>query len=171
MGKKEMGAEAETVYRDKRGRKLDMLEEMMRQQRIREGKEAKQEKEEYEWGTGTKQKADKKRLAEEFAEVAAAPFARYADDPKLEAHLKDKIRADDPMAEYIQNKRIHTDKQNHAKPKYKGPPGPGNRFGIRPGYRWDGVDRGSDFEQRLMKSLNEKSAIKADYAAWSAADM
>jgi pre-mRNA-splicing factor CWC26 len=171
MGAKEMGKEAETVYRDKRGRKLDMLEEMMRQQRIREGKEEKQEREEYEWGTGTKQKVDKKKLADEFAETAAAPFARYADDPKLEAMLKDKMRADDPMAQYIEKKRTHSDRQRNAKPTYKGPPGPGNRYGLRPGYRWDGVDRGSDFEQRLMKSLNEKSAIKNDYAAWSAADM
>jgi pre-mRNA-splicing factor CWC26 len=118
-----------------------------------------------------KQKADKKRLAEDFAEAAAAPFARYADDPKLEAMLKDTIRSDDPMADYISNKRAHSDRHRNQKPTYKGPPGPGNRFNIKPGYRWDGVDRGSDFEKRLMKSLNEKSATKADYAAWSAADM
>jgi len=32
------GAEAATVYRDKRGRKLDMLNEFMRQQAVKEGK-------------------------------------------------------------------------------------------------------------------------------------
>ena len=32
------GAEADTVYRDKRGKKLDMLSEFMRQQAVRDGK-------------------------------------------------------------------------------------------------------------------------------------
>jgi pre-mRNA-splicing factor CWC26 len=47
----QMGANAETVYRDKRGRKMDMLNEMIRQQEILEGKRKRKAKEEYEWGT------------------------------------------------------------------------------------------------------------------------
>eukprot|EP00644_Phytophthora_capsici_P007000 jgi/Phyca11/532836/estExt2_fgenesh1_pg.C_PHYCAscaffold_80144 len=56
----EMGANAETVYRDKRGRKLDMLNEMVRQQEILDGKRKREEREEYEWGTGEVQKRQRR---------------------------------------------------------------------------------------------------------------
>ena len=36
--KEQSGASADTTYRDKRGRKLDMLNQFMRQQAINEGK-------------------------------------------------------------------------------------------------------------------------------------
>jgi pre-mRNA-splicing factor CWC26 len=81
------------------------------------------------------------------------------------------MRFDDPMAAYITNKKTHQTKAANAKPMYKGPPPPPNRFGIRPGYRWDGVDRGSDFERKLAKAHNSSKATRDDYAAWSAADM
>lgn len=48
----ENGSEApETVYRDRKGRKLDMLNEMMRQRELQEGKKVREAREEYEWGT------------------------------------------------------------------------------------------------------------------------
>lgn len=38
MAPEDSGKNAETVYRDKKGKKLDMLNEFMRQQAVREGK-------------------------------------------------------------------------------------------------------------------------------------
>ena len=48
---------------------------------------------------------------------------------------------------------------------------PENRFGIRPGYRWDGVDRSNGFEKALFLRQAEKVAIKEVAWKWSTEDM
>lgn len=88
-----------------------------------------------------------------------------------------------------------------AKPVYKGPPGPANRFNIPPGYRyaitfyyiilvlsilflrviflrlikffyrWDGIDRGNGFEKELFKAQAHKQANKDEAYLWSVEDM
>jgi pre-mRNA-splicing factor CWC26 len=57
------GAGQDTVYRDKKGKKLDMLNEFMRQQAVREGKEFKLEKAQHEWGKGLVQKQEVRKSA------------------------------------------------------------------------------------------------------------
>ena len=55
--------------------------------------------------------------------------------------------------------------------RYMGPWLPPNRFGILPGYRWDGIDRGSKFEDKVLKMGNEKRALREDEHRWSTSNM
>lgn len=177
-----LGEGQETTYRDKRGRKLDMLNEFMRQQALREGKEIKIEKAQYEWGKGAVQKEDEKAARRELELIADEPFARSVNDPRLDAVKKQIIHDDDPMAEFFRAKQEKeldehykkagpSDNLKPRKPVYKGPRPPPNRFNILPGFRWDAVDRGNGFEAELLKTLSSKVGSKEDAHKWSSADM
>lgn len=167
---------ADTVYRDKKGRKLDMLSEFMRQQALAEGKKVAIQQAQFEWGLGAVQKKDHEEAQKELVELADEPFARMANDPKLEKIRKGVIRDGDPMADYFVKKQEKTvpgstTTSRTGKPLYKGPNPTPNRFGIRPGYRWDAVDRSNGFEQKALTKLNEKSAFKEDEYKWSVSDL
>jgi len=175
------GAEQETVYRDKRGRKLDMLNQMMRQQAIAEGKAVAEEKEAFEWGKGTAQKNLEAAHAQELANIKLEPFARAKDDAKMDQMYRDKIHADDPMAQYVlkQKDKQHAEQVKAVvaaggaapKPKYKGPTPRPNRFGIMPGYRWDGRDRGTGWEEKVLGQAASKQRSKDASYQWSVSDM
>ena len=64
----------------------------------------------------------------------------------------------DPMAGKIKTKS--------NKPKYQGP-FPPNRYGIPPGYRWDGVNRSNGFESKWFASRNDRAVLEAEAHAWS----
>lgn len=191
------GRNAETVYRRKDGKKLDMLTEFMKSQSTSEGKKQQVEQAQYEWGTGSVQKKAFEDTKQELLNIANEPFARTVDNPELERMRKERIRDDDPMAQYFQSKqekimeeRDEREEREEAKllrknpeaknvptsrrkPLYKGPTPAPNRFGIKPGYRWDAVDRSSAarFEHKVMTKMNEKSALKDDAYKWSVSDL
>lgn len=56
------------------------------------------------------------------------------------------------------------------RPKYEGSFMP-NRFGIKPGHRWDGVDRSNGYEKRWFEAQNAKVARQEEAYKWSTSDM
>ncbi|CAI5743763.1 unnamed protein product [Peronospora destructor] len=180
----EMGANAKTVYRDKRGRKLDILTEMVRQQEVLDGKRKREEREEYEWGTGEVQKQERKSQLDLMEQMKNTPFARHEDDEELERKRRGRIRAFDPLNSKIfqedpltegksktKKKSKKGKKTSKAKRKYAGPPAPPNRFNIMPGYRWDGVVRGTNWEEKIMMRQNTKTAVSEEAYKYAVADM
>ncbi|GLD96336.1 hypothetical protein PINS_up005019 [Pythium insidiosum] len=190
----DMGHNAETVYRDRKGRKLDMLNEMVRQQEILEGKRKREAQEAYEWGTGRVQKEERKSQQALMEEMKKAPFARHDDDEELERMRRERVRAFDPINSKVfqddelfdddgdkkrgskkkkkkDKKKTKAKESRDAKPKYMGPPAPPNRFGISPGYRWDGIVRGTGWEEKVMLRQNAQSATSEEAYKYAVADM
>jgi len=161
-----LAAAQETVYRDASGRKIDMkLEraEAARKKREREEREAQK----MEWGKGLVQRDEAEKRKEEEERIRQRGFARYVDDEELNRAQKEKDRWNDPAAAFMTKKRTN----GVRKPEYTGPPPPPNRFGIKPGYRWDGVDRGNGFEKKFFQKQNERRRTGAQSHEWSVEDM
>ncbi|KAJ7782771.1 Pre-mRNA-splicing factor of RES complex-domain-containing protein [Mycena metata] len=137
--------------------------EAARLKREREEKEAQK----MEWGKGLVQRDEAEKRKQELEKQRGSKFARYADDADLNEEMKSKELWNDPAAQFLTKKRA----KGPRKPEYTGPPPPPNRFGIKPGYRWDGVDRGNGFEKKLFQSKNATKRKGLESYQWSAEDM
>ncbi|XP_062559610.1 BUD13 homolog [Armigeres subalbatus] len=165
------GRYAKTVTREKSGKRRDVEEELRKEFEKRKRDDKK--KEIYtRWGKGVKQVDEYKTQLEEAAHEMSKPLARYKDDEDLDEYLKHQERIGDPMLEYIRSKKKEKDRQEGRpqKPVYKGA-FPDNRFGIRPGYRWDGVDRSNGFEKKWFEMMGKKKAVEEEAYKYSVEDM
>ncbi|KAI5066274.1 hypothetical protein GOP47_0018898 [Adiantum capillus-veneris] len=179
------GRNANTVYRDKHGKRLEGVEEILK---LQQAEEPKKEEKPLEWGKGLVQKREAESQLAELEAEKAKPFARTRDD--LDAMLRDQIRWGDPMAHLVKKKvaePILTDLGASDQMKESGfvvpqeipahswmkrgivpPP---NRYGIKPGRHWDGVDRSTGYERDMYKRQNERKAEQEEAYLWSVADM
>lgn len=148
------------------------LEANLAKEREKEEKYAERKQIYDKWGKGVKQLEDYKEHLELAARDASKPFARYAGDEDVERHLKEQERLEDPMLNYIRAKRKKQDVKEKvpSKPTYKGL-FPDNRFNIRPGYRWDGVDRSNGYEKRHFEAINVRKASQEEAYLYSTEDM
>lgn len=159
----------DTVYRDEKGRKVD--------QPVKTKKVAElTEQEQRVLHVGRVQRDHAQAQQQQMAEMQHSAFARHADDSRLEEIKKEDIREGDPMAMYAAKKKGSSKVAKHAsadsqKPVYKGPRAKPNRFGIRPGFRWDGVDRGNGFEDRLLERQFSRQHQQEQSYRQSSADM
>jgi len=163
----ETGKGAETVYRNRAGGKIGREEWVEQQQKKRKKKMSEYPEQELAWGGGLKQQSNKEQQKAEALEVAAEPFARYEPTAKAIEESEQRKSWHDPMAKFndeddalgpAARKKEAPEKK---KPKCPHPPWP-NRFGILPGYRWDGAVRGNNYEKRWLQSKNNREFRKTE---------
>ncbi|KAK0595308.1 hypothetical protein LWI29_005459 [Acer saccharum] len=181
------GQGAEAVYRDKiKGGRISKDEYLKSKQK----KEEKPKEIKLEWGKGLAQKREAEARLQELEIEKEKPFARTRDDPELDKMLKQRLRWGDPMAHLVKNKHyepilpdlgdnekmkesgfvIPQDVPSHSWLK-RGLDAAPNRYGIKPGRHWDGVDRSTGYEQQMFKRTNEKQATEREAYLWSVSDM
>ncbi|VDK36315.1 unnamed protein product [Taenia asiatica] len=152
------------------------------------------------WNRGVDSVKEREIALEEARYEASKPLARYADDADLNSQQKEVIHAEDPMGAYFKEKRKRKkekekqekkkkhgkhradddeegapeveEEEEDARPRYKGPPEPPpNRYGIWPGYRWDGVDRSNGFERKLVDDITRRKVERELAYKWGTEDM
>ena len=174
------GRGAATVARGRDGKRLDDVSAAAREKR-----EADEAARVLPWRGGLAQQRAAEAAKRAQAEAGAAPFALSAD--RRDGELRARARFGDPMARLAAQQELEALGDPHADPDFGGeeakramaeagysiPAGvpehswlrrgvgaPPNRYGIRPGRSWDGVDRGTGFEQKIFAAQNER-AMKA----------
>jgi len=96
-----LGKGAQTIYRDKKGKKLS-INEILQQQ---EGKFIDDDEEGMEWGKGLVQKQQKEDMKAREEEEKNKPFARSADDPELDDMYREIDRWGYPMLQKIERRK------------------------------------------------------------------
>lgn len=133
----QLGRNTAAVVRDRKGRRLTDAEiAASRAPRADADADVNME-----WGKGLVQRAEQREARAALLEARDAPFARRAEDN--DDRLKAEQRWGDPMFGYSATTTSASSASkagSSTAPVYRGP-APTNRFNIRPGPQWDGVDR------------------------------
>ncbi|KAI1074590.1 Pre-mRNA-splicing factor of RES complex-domain-containing protein [Whalleya microplaca] len=169
--------DSETIYRDATGRRVDVS--MKRAELRREAAAAAEKKAAaVEALKGDAQVAAAARRREELVDARTMAVARGVDDEEMNREMREQTRWGDTMAQFVGGKDGggagggsvggiggKGGKRVKGKPVYQGAWTP-NRYGIRPGYRWDGVDRGNGFEGERFKAINRRERNKGLEYSW-----
>lgn len=169
-------AEQQTVYRDtKTGKKVDLA---ARQQEmdVFSAQEAEKERQQKKWGQGLVQAKEAELQRKRLVEEKSRGLAVYADDQEHNDQLREKVRWGDTMAAHVSSTAGASTAaagggKRGKRVMYKGPPPAPNRYGILPGYRWDGVDRGNGFELKVHRAKHIQIETKKEYNRWAMEDM
>ncbi|XP_052210727.1 uncharacterized protein LOC127813669 [Diospyros lotus] len=180
------GRGAEPIFRDKATGARVSKEELMKTTK----KDEKPKEIKLEWGKGLAQKREAETRQLELELEKEKPFARTRDDPELDRMLKERVRWGDPMAHLVKRKHSELvlpdlggdDKMKESGfiipqeiPSHswirRGSDAAPNRYGIKPGRHWDGVDRSNGYEKEMFKRMSEKRATEREAYLWSVSDM
>lgn len=155
----------ETIYRDASGRIINVA---MKRAEARKAEQAQRDKEEAarEALMGDVQRQDRDTRKQQLQEAKTMPLARTIEDESMNEDLKAQQRWADPAAGFLSTPAAGTTGvSGTGKPLYRGSFQP-NRYGIRPGHRWDGVDRANGFEKEWFASRNRKGRIESLEYQW-----
>jgi len=162
----EMFKDAQTVYRDKEGKRIDPLQEIetKKQELIR-----KNEARVKQWSIGATQRQELDKRKQDLEDVKNEDFARYELSKDVDKEMMEVDRFGDPMSKLIKKEEDEPKKADNVwRPRLRCRfPGTPNRFGIPPGHRWDGVDRGNGFERRYVETQNVKKDRAETANVWS----
>ncbi|KAL7675619.1 hypothetical protein ACOME3_001885 [Neoechinorhynchus agilis] len=120
------------------------------------------------WSKGIVQVREEEQKKRDVERSADQPLARLPDDQELDSYLKGQIRAGDPMMKFIAQESSCVKPKTITRCPHPAPP---NRYGIMPGYRWDGVDRSNGFETKYFAEKAKKAAIAEHAYKWRVEDM
>ncbi|UZJ56532.1 hypothetical protein CBS101457_005852 [Exobasidium rhododendri] len=156
----------ETVYRDATGRIIDIKKDDEDRKRARKNEE-RREREKKDWNKGQVQLDRAREARKREEEEKHTSFARYSNDERMNKELREIERSSDPALGFLTRKQANKGPQQ---PTYKGsfPP---NRFKIRPGYRWDGVERSNGFESKFFQMKHQRGQRQEEMDAWGKEDM
>ncbi len=169
-GDEHSGRGQETIYRDASGRIINVAMKRAEARKKAE-EEAAKKAEELEAQKGDVQRREAERRREEIKEARFLGVGRSVDDVQMNEELRERERWDDPMAGMLSSRRKGKGDGGGAgggssgKQVYKGGFMP-NRYGIRPGWRWDGVDRSNGFEKEYFAARNRRKNLKELDYAW-----
>lgn len=144
----------------------EMLNQMMRQQN---GVLVDPDEDEMEWGKGKVDRKAEERERQRQVEEAGAPYRAYSADKdrQIMQQQLERDRWGDPMGNLVP-KKPKSDRPQKPEWTKAFPP---NRFNLKPGHLWDGIDRSNGFEKQHFERQNTNSARKVEAYHWSAADM
>jgi pre-mRNA-splicing factor CWC26 len=173
-----LGRGAATTYRDAEtghriGAEAGSIREQFEKAARKKGRgltPAEAEAQRVDWATGAAQKRAAAAAARALESARSMAMTVGADDAGVDAVLRARSRKDDPMAAVLARadaKRRASERRERGsdfdsaeeapgRPEYTGPEPPPTRYGraVRPGYRWDGVDRGNGHERRLLGNMS-----------------